>query len=210
MNFPIKQWFTRIGNRLIYACNRQATRGSKNRTMHRTSTSSYIIIDLQRDDQGARAVQVTSHFKSHSFTYNKAVGYRQPPPLDHPAAIPSHTQTSFPELDDSSNILVTSSPQTVCTTYSSSLHPLSNAQRIDTYSHQQLMFGEDDSESPRVASPWDPFLASPSSRSVSSLELSSSLASCTPGSAPTFPRSIPKLVPEAEQVPNPTHRSAGA
>ncbi|KAF9644265.1 hypothetical protein BDM02DRAFT_1046462 [Thelephora ganbajun] len=61
------------------------------------------------------------------------------------------------------------------------------------------MFGEDDSESPRVASPWDPFLASPSSRSVSSLELSSSLASCTPGSAPTFPRGIPKLVPEAEQ-----------
>ena len=62
------------------------------------------------------------------------------------------------------------------------------------------MFGEDDSESPRVASPWDPFLASPSSRSVSSLELSSSLASCTPGPAPTFPRGIPKLVPEAEQV----------
>jgi len=61
------------------------------------------------------------------------------------------------------------------------------------------MFGEDDSESPRVASPWDPFLASPSSRSVSSLELSSSLASCTPGSPPTFPRGIPKLVPEAEQ-----------
>lgn len=61
------------------------------------------------------------------------------------------------------------------------------------------MFGEDDSESPRVASPWDPFLASPSSRSVSSLELSSSLASCTPGSAPNFPMSIPKLVPEADQ-----------
>ncbi|KAF9788245.1 hypothetical protein BJ322DRAFT_618223 [Thelephora terrestris] len=61
------------------------------------------------------------------------------------------------------------------------------------------MFGEDDSESPRVASPWDPFLASPTSRSVSSLELSSSLASCTPGSAPAFPRGIPKLVPEAEQ-----------
>jgi len=60
------------------------------------------------------------------------------------------------------------------------------------------MFGEDDSDNPRVASPWDPFLNSPSSRSVSSIELSSSLAS-SPGTPPTFPRGIPKLVPEVEQ-----------
>jgi len=61
------------------------------------------------------------------------------------------------------------------------------------------MFGEDNSDSPRVASPWDPFLASPSSRSISSLEVSSSLASSAPGTPPTFPRGIPKLVPEIEQ-----------
>jgi len=61
------------------------------------------------------------------------------------------------------------------------------------------MFGEDDSDSPRLTSPWDPFLASPSSRSVSSIELSSSLASSTPGTPSTFPSGIPKLVPEVEQ-----------
>lgn len=47
------------------------------------------------------------------------------------------------------------------------------------------MFGEYDSESPRVPSPWDPFLPSPPSEG----EL------CIP-----FRRGIPKLVPEAEEV----------
>jgi len=58
------------------------------------------------------------------------------------------------------------------------------------------MFGESDSESPRVPSPWDPFLASPSSLNVSDLDLSSSLAS-TPGFQ--SPLGIPKLVPELQQ-----------
>jgi hypothetical protein len=61
------------------------------------------------------------------------------------------------------------------------------------------MFGELESESPRVPSPWDPFLASPSSLSVSDLDISSSFVS-SPGSNPVIPKGIPKLVPEADQV----------
>ena len=163
-------------------------------------TCQHRLQNRLRSKPRPRAVQVASHFKSHPFT---KVAYKQQLPLDHFHCYPGTTQASFPELNDSSNILVTFLSPNCPYNPPPFLYPLSNVQDTHLYSHQRSMFGEDDSESPRVASPWDPFLASPSSRSVSSLELSSSLASCTPGSAPMFPRGIPKLVPEAEQVLNP-------
>ena len=50
------------------------------------------------------------------------------------------------------------------------------------------MFGERESESPRVPSPWDPFLPSPPNGSVSPPHLSA------------LHNGIPKLVPEVEEV----------
>ena len=50
------------------------------------------------------------------------------------------------------------------------------------------MFGEHESESPRVPSPWDPFLPSPPNGSVSPPHLSA------------LHNGIPKLVPEVEEV----------
>ena len=51
------------------------------------------------------------------------------------------------------------------------------------------MFGEHESESPRVPSPWDPFLPSPPN-------------SVSPNSLPSsaLHNGIPKLVPEVEEV----------
>ncbi|KAI0746428.1 hypothetical protein C8Q80DRAFT_1175003 [Daedaleopsis nitida] len=49
------------------------------------------------------------------------------------------------------------------------------------------MFGEHESESPRVPSPWDPFLPSPPNRAAS------------PQSVPSLHNGIPKLVPEVEE-----------
>lgn len=52
------------------------------------------------------------------------------------------------------------------------------------------MFGESDSESPRVGSPWDPFIAS-----IPSLQIGGST-----GEAYPKPCNVLKLVPEVEYV----------
>ncbi|KAL0959097.1 hypothetical protein HGRIS_014395 [Hohenbuehelia grisea] len=61
------------------------------------------------------------------------------------------------------------------------------------------MFGEDESESPRVPSPWDSLISTPPDSSAPSRQSPSPLGTSVTTSSSLAPMGVPKLVPEMEE-----------
>ena len=136
---PVKRCFAYLDNQSTYGHGKHPTCGLKNRAMHNVQTPPPQPASFKDTSTGS-PVRVTSQpksppFKNRSRAYLFKVPPRRPPLDRFPYP---HTQTSFPELNDSSNILVTFLPL-------HRLHnpllisPPPNTQRINTHTYNRCL-----------------------------------------------------------------------